>query len=103
MLGKYDCEVADYISSFCAAGGIVNRYIIITAAKIILSHRNPSLLKEHGSSLNLLGTRVPWKLTYLVRHKGTKTTRKLPPELCKRSKMKSNSNQSRLELVMHEL
>ena len=70
MLGKYDCEVADYISSFCAAGGIINRSITIAATKIILSitiaatkiilsHRNPSLLKEHGSSLTLLGTRVP--------------------------------------------
>ena len=59
MLRKYDCEVADYISSFCAAGGIVNRSITIAATKIILSHRNPSLLKEHGSSLTLLDTRVP--------------------------------------------
>ena len=38
MLGSYDQEVAKYIKSLRIAGGIVNRSIVIAAARGIVSH-----------------------------------------------------------------
>ena len=97
MLKGYDQEVALYIKSLHIAGGIVNRSIVIAAARGIVSHRNPGLLKEHGGSIDL-GRK--WAESFLychgyVKRKATKAARKLPPDFpdvklgfLKESKMK---------------
>ncbi len=60
----------------------MNRSIVIAAAKGIVSHRNPSLLKEHGGPIDL-GRK--WAESFLFRHgyvkrKATKAARKLPAD-----------------------
>ena len=42
MLGDYDKEVVKYVQCLRKAGGIVNRSIVVAAAKGIVSHWNPS-------------------------------------------------------------
>ena len=56
MLRDYDQDVSNYIKSLREAGGIVNRSIVVAAAKGILSHKNPGLLKEHGGPICLSST-----------------------------------------------
>ena len=80
ILGNYDQEVAKYLKSLGIAGGIVNRSIVIAAARGIVSNRNPGLLKEHGGSIDL-GRK--WAESFLFRHgyvkrKATKAAQKLP-------------------------
>ena len=58
----------------------MNRSIVIAAARGIISHQNPGLLKEHGGSIDL-GRK--WAESFLFRHgyvkrKATKAARKLP-------------------------
>ena len=54
LIGKdLDDQVAVYIRKLREAGGIVNCNIVIAAAKGIISHKNPSLLKEHGGTVEL--------------------------------------------------
>ena len=65
LLGSYDQEVANYLKSLRIAGGIVNRSIVIAAARGIVSHRNPGLLKEHGGSIDL-GRK--WAESFLFHH-----------------------------------
>ena len=72
LIGKFDDEVAEYIRNLRLSGGIVNSNILIAAAKGIIAHKNPGLLKDYGGSLDL-GKK--W---------ATKAARKLPvdfPEL----------------------
>lgn len=80
MLLEYDQDVSRYIKSLREAGGIVNRSIIIAAAKGIVSHKNPGLLKEHGGPISISSS---WAESFLrrigfVKRKGTKAARKLP-------------------------
>ena len=87
MLRCYDVEVAQYIKSLRIAGGIVNRSILIGAAKGIVFHRNPALLKEHGGTIDL---GCKWAEFFLSRHgdvkrKAKKSARKLPANLQKSS------------------
>lgn len=82
LLGEFDGQVFEYIKQLRAAGGIVNHNIIIAAAKGIISHKRPSLLKEYGGSLDL-GKK--WAESFLhrrgfVKRKATKAARKLPPD-----------------------
>lgn len=82
LIGDFDDEVIEYIQQLRCAGGIVNRNIVIAAAKGIISHKNPSLLKEHGGSIEL-GRK--WAESFLhrrgfVRRKATKAARKHPPD-----------------------
>ena len=82
LIGEFDQSVFEYIKQLRAAGGIVNRNIVIAAARGIISHKKPSLLKEHGGSLEL-GKK--WAESFLqrrgfVRRKATKAARKLPPD-----------------------
>ena len=74
MLKEYDAEVAKYVGSLRVAGGIVNRSIVIAAAKGIVSHGNPSLLKEHGGPINIVGCHS------YVKRKATKAARKQPAD-----------------------
>ena len=72
----------EYIKQLRPAGGIVNCNIVIAAAKGFISHKRPSLLKEHGGSLDLT---KKWAESFLrcrgfVKRKATKAARKLPPD-----------------------
>ena len=72
-------EVAEYISSLRLFGGILNSSILIAAAKGIIAHRNPNLLKDYNGSLEL---RKKWAESLLiqmgsVKRKATKAARKL--------------------------
>ena len=86
LIRKFDDEVAEYIKNLHLAGGIVNSNILIAAAKGIIAHKNPSLLKDYSGSLEL-GKK--WAESFLLRRgyakrKVTKAARKTPsdfPEL----------------------
>ena len=82
LLWDYNKDVASYIKSLRAAGGIVNRSIVIAAAKGIVSYKNPALLKEHGGPLHLERSWAELFLRRLgyVKHKATKAARKLPED-----------------------
>ena len=83
LVGKdIEHSLSVYLKNLQVAGGVVNRSIIIAAAKGIIKHRNRSLLKEYGGSLSL--TRA-WAYSFMKRHnlvrrKGTKEARKRPPD-----------------------
>ena len=53
MLGSYDRDVASYMQSLRIAGGIVNHSIVVAAAKGIVYHKNPALMKEHGGPIDI--------------------------------------------------
>ena len=55
LIGKFDDEVVEYIRNLRLSGGIVNRNILIAAAKGIIAHKNPGLLKDYGGSPELGG------------------------------------------------
>ena len=57
LVGEFDDQVAAYmyIRQLREAGGVVNCNIVIAAAKRIISHKNPSLLKEYGGSWQEMG------------------------------------------------
>ena len=81
LIGEFDDQVYEYVKHLRAAGGIVNCNIV-AAAKGFISHKKPSLLKEHGGSLDL-GKK--WAESFLVhggfvKRKATKAARKLPPD-----------------------
>ena len=83
LLGKYDDEVAEYVCKLRSSGGILNSSILIAAAKGIIAHRNPGLLKDYGGSLEL-GKK--WAESFLIRrgYVKRKAAGKLPqdfPEL----------------------
>ena len=80
MLRGHDSDVASYVKSLRIVGGIVNRSIVIAAAKGILSHKNPGLLREHGGPIDIGKS---WAESFLRRNgyckrKATKAARKLP-------------------------
>ena len=82
LLGRYDDDVYDYIKCLRRSGGVVNSTIVISAAKGIITHKNPGLLKEYGGSVEL-GKK--WAESFLIRRgyvkrKATKAARKLPPD-----------------------
>ena len=56
--------VAPYIKSLQEAGCIINRSIVISAAKNIVSYINPAFLKEHGGPLSL---ETSWAESFLYR------------------------------------
>ena len=81
LLREYK-DVASYIKSVRAAGGIVNHSIVIAAAKGIVSYKNPALLKEHGGPLDL---ERPWAESFLrrlgyIKRKATKAPHKSPED-----------------------
>ena len=62
------------------AGGIVNRAIVIAAARGIVEHNNPSLLCEHGGTIQLgkkWADSLMTRMNY-VKRKATKAARKVP-------------------------
>ena len=62
------------------AGGIVNRAIVIAAARGIVEHNNPSLLCEHGGTIQLgkkWADSLMTRMNYAKR-KATKAARKVP-------------------------
>ena len=80
LLGEDHCsndkDVASYNKRLREAGGIVNRSIVIAAAKGIVSYKNPALLKEHGGPLSLERSWAESVLGY-VKRKAMKAARKL--------------------------
>ena len=52
-LGDLDSCVQDYIRKPCLSREVVNRSIVIAAARGIIEHNKPSLLCEHGGTLQL--------------------------------------------------
>ena len=64
------------------AGGIVNRAIVIAAAKGIVEHNNPSLLCEHGGPIELGKKWADSLMSWMsfVKCKATKATRKVPTD-----------------------
>ena len=81
-LGKYDEQVREYIRSLRLAGGIVSRSIVVSAAKGIIQHYDPSYLQEHGGELVVDDSWAKSLLNRMgyVKRKGTKAARKLPPD-----------------------
>ena len=82
LIGEFDAQVYEYIKQLRAAGGIVNCNIVVAAAKGIVSHKRPSLLREYGGHIEL-GKK--WAESFLqrrgfVKRKATKAARKLPPD-----------------------
>ncbi len=52
-LGEYDDIVKEYVHHLRLADGIINRSIVIAAARGILSHLAPARLKEHGGDIEI--------------------------------------------------
>ena len=80
--GEFDTEIESYIRSIRLARGILNAFIVMTGAKEIITHSKPSLLPEHGGSLDL---GKMWAQSFLcwhgyVKRKATKAARKLPAD-----------------------
>lgn len=81
LLGTFVEDVIDYIKSLRLSGGIVNRPIVIAAARgIILWLKNRQHLVEFGGSIDLNNS---WAQTIVrrlnfVQRKDTKAARKLP-------------------------
>ena len=85
LVGEFDDQVAAYIRQLREAGGVVNCNIVIAAAKGIISHKNPSLLKEYAGHLDL---GKQWAQSFLhcrnfVKRKATKAARNLPVDFPK--------------------
>ncbi len=79
-LGEYDDIVKEYVHHLRLAGGIINRSIVIAAARGIRSHLAHARLKEHGGDIEIERS---WAQSFLgrlgyVRRKGTKAARKIP-------------------------
>lgn len=80
LLGQLDDKVKDYITNIRRAGGIVNRGIVIAAARGVVKHHDRTRLVEYGGSLDLTRT---WAESFLsrlgyVKRKGTRAARKIP-------------------------
>ncbi len=52
-LGEYDDIVKEYVHHLRLAGGIINCFIVIAAARGILSQLAPARLKEHGGDIEI--------------------------------------------------
>ena len=78
-LGDLDSNVQDYIRKLRVAGGVVNRAI---AAKGIVEHHNPAMLREHGGTVELGKKWADSILSRMnfVKRKATKAARKLPTD-----------------------
>ena len=110
LIGKFDEKVAEYIRYLRLSGGIVNSNILIAAAKGIIAHKKPGLLKDYGGSIEL-GKK--WAESFLIRkgyvkRKATNGARKVPtdfPELkltyLKRIQEEVKSNAIPLELIFN--
>lgn len=77
-LGDFDISVQTYVRKLRISGGIVNRTIVIAAAKGILKSHDPSLLNSFD--LSPRWARSLLERMNFVRRKGTKAARKLPPD-----------------------
>lgn len=82
-LGNYlDEKVKEFIRSLRKAGGVVNSLIVIAAAKGVINHEDPTLLRENGGSLEIgkkWAQSVLSRMGY-ARKKATKAARKLPAD-----------------------
>ena len=81
-LGDLDSNVQDYLKKLRVAGGVVNRAIVIAAAKGIVEHHNPAMLYEHGGTVELGKKWADSLLSRMnfVKRKATKAARKLPTD-----------------------
>ena len=76
-LGQYDATVKGYIHSLRLAGGIVNRSIVVAAAKGMVCHVASNCLQEHSGHGKIMAQSYLGQIG-CVRRKGTKAARKLP-------------------------
>ena len=82
-MGDLDSNVQDYIRKLRLAGVVVNRAIVIAAAMGIVEHNNPSLLCEHGGTIQLgkkWADSLMTRMNY-VKRKVTKAARKVPVDI----------------------
>jgi hypothetical protein len=82
-LGAIDRDVIDYVKKLRAAGGIVNKSIIIAAATGIVKHKRPSLLRENGGGIEIgrgWAQNLMLRMGF-VKRKGTKAARQLPADI----------------------
>lgn len=78
LLGNLDKNVQEYLR---ISGGIVNQAILIVAATGIEQQKNPAMLHENGSPVEL-GKKWADSILLrmgLVKRKATKAARKIPP------------------------
>ena len=74
--------MADYIRALRSAGGCVSTSSVVAAARGIVAHKKPSLLRENGGHVNIT---KDWADSFQRRHhfvkrKATKAARKLPED-----------------------
>ena len=81
-LGDLDSNVQDYIRKLRLSGGVVNRAIVIAAAKGIVEYNKPELLCEHGGTMQLGKKWADSLLSRMnfVKRKATKAVRKVPTD-----------------------
>ena len=82
LIANWDAVVMQFIKALRKNGGIVNRNIVIAAARGIIAAKQPSLLPENGGHLVLRRT---WAYSILkrlnnVKRKGTKAAKKIPTD-----------------------
>ena len=81
MLGdELNAMVQEYITNVCKDGGVINRKIVIAAARGIVMYHDRSLLTENGGHIELT---CPWseslmKRMNFVRRKCTRAARNKP-------------------------
>ena len=83
LLGKLDANVQEYIRKLRLAGCVINRTIVVAAARGIVEHLQPSLLHEYGGPVEP-GRKWAESLMRrmgLVKRKATKAARKVPDDL----------------------
>ena len=73
-------QTKKFIQSLRASGSPVSLSIVLAAAKGIVTHKAPNLLKEYGGQVEL---KKSWAFSFLSRHnyvkrKATRTSRKVP-------------------------
>ncbi len=75
-----DSQVQEHIKGIRAAGGIINRTIVIATGHGIVMNHNRSMLKEHGGPIELdrAWAASIMKRMNFVRRKGTKAARSVP-------------------------
>ena len=79
---ELDTLTKELVRGLRSSGSPISSSIVIAAARGIVNHKNPSLLKEHGEQVELSKS---WAKSFLdrlgyVKRKGTRTARKLPAD-----------------------
>ncbi|KAI8522099.1 hypothetical protein Bbelb_018530 [Branchiostoma belcheri] len=81
-LGDLDGELQQYLRNLRSAGGVVNRLMVMGAARGLILEKDRSLLAEYGGNIHIT---KEWANSILrrmnfVKRKGTKAARKVPDD-----------------------